>query len=218
MDFEDVLKRRRSVRKFTDQQVRQETIIQIMNEARLTPTWANAQETRIYVASKNTARIIRKEYEDASAKGLGLSDYSFTAKENWSDREKKAMKGFEKEIDHYMEENGISAADFFAGQNCLFNAPCMVFLTLPKDAATWSKSDLGAYEMMILMCAANRGVDSIVAQAFVKFPDIIRKHLPVPEDEDIIIGIGLGYEDEEDKINRFRSSRKSLTTTFMLKE
>ena len=115
MEFEDVLKRRRSVRKYTDQQVRQETIIQIMNEARLTPTWANAQETRIYVASKNTARMIRKEYEEASAKGLGLSDYSFTAKENWSDREQKAMKAFEKEIDHYMEENGISATDFFAG-------------------------------------------------------------------------------------------------------
>ena len=92
----------------------------------------------------------------------------------------------------------------------------MAFLTLPKDAATWSKSDLGAYEM--IMCAANRGVDSIVAQTFVKFPDIIRKHLPISEDEDIIIGLGLGYEDEEDKINRFRSSRKSLTTTFMLKE
>ncbi|MCR5626098.1 MAG: nitroreductase family protein, partial [Lachnospiraceae bacterium] len=46
MEFEEILKRRRSVRRFTDQQVREETIIQIMNEARHAPTWANAQETR----------------------------------------------------------------------------------------------------------------------------------------------------------------------------
>ena len=78
MEFEEILKRRRSVRRFTNQQVREETIIQIMNEARHAPTWANAQETRIYVAAKGTARMIRKEYEEASAKGLGLSDYSFT--------------------------------------------------------------------------------------------------------------------------------------------
>ena len=98
MEFEEILKRRRSVRRFTDQQVREETIIQIMNEARHAPTWANAQETRIYVAAKNTARMIRKEYKEASAKGLGLSDYSFTHREDWSERERKAMKNFERQI------------------------------------------------------------------------------------------------------------------------
>ncbi len=214
MEFEEILKRRRSVRRFTNQQVREETIIQIMNEARHAPTWANAQETRIYVAAKGTARMIRKEYEEASAKGLGLSDYSFTHREDWSERERKAMKNFEGQIGSFI---GDDYSEFIEVQNSLFNAPCIAYLTLPYDASTWSKSDLGAMEMLILLCAANREVDSIVAQAFVKYPEIIRKHLQIPESEEIIIGIGLGYK-ADDNINEFRSPRKSLTNILTIKE
>ena len=214
MEFEEILKRRRSARWFTDQQIREETIIQIMNEARHVPTWANAQETRIYVAAKSTARMIRKEYEEASAKGLGLSDYSFTHREDWSERERKAMKNFEGQIGNFI---GDDYSEFIEAQNCLFNAPCIAYLTLPGDASTWSKSDLGAMEMLILLCAANREVDSIVAQAFVKYPEIIRKHLQIPESEEIVIGIGLGYKADV-KINEFRSPRKSLNNILTIRE
>ena len=71
--------------------------------------------------------------------------------------------------------------------------------------------------MMILLCAADKGVDSIVAQAFVKYPEIIRKHMDIPDDEEIIIGIGLGYE-EECRLNEFRSPRKTLTNILTIKE
>ena len=58
----------------------------------------------------------------------------------------------------------------------------------------------------------------IVAQAFVKYPDIIRKHLDIPGSEEIVIGIGRGYEDEDDSVNKFRSPRKPLSTILTIKE
>ena len=214
MEFEEILKRRRSVRKFTDQQVREETIVQIINESRQAPSWANAQETKIYVATKNVAKMIRKEFLEGDEAGVALSDYSFTHREDWSLRERKAMKTFDGQIGNFVQNDYL---EFIEAQDTLFNAPCIVYLTLPNDASTWSKSDLGAFEMMILLCAADKGVDSIVAQAFVKYPEIIRKHMDIPDDEEIIIGIGLGYE-EECRLNEFRSPRKTLTNILTIKE
>jgi nitroreductase len=82
-------------------------------------------------------------------------------------------------------------------------------LTLPKNYTRWSVYDLGGFGMSILLAATNLGIDSIPAYELVKYPYIIRDHLPVPEDEDIIMGIALGYE-SDDKINEYESSRLDL--------
>lgn len=87
-----------------------------------------------------------------------------------------------------------------------------------QETYKWARTDLGAFEMMLLLCAANKGIHSVVAQTFVKYPDIVRKHLYIPENEGIIIGIGLGYAEEADRMNSFRSSRKALSTIVTIKE
>ena len=43
MEFTDVVKLRRSVRKFSDKEVENEKIEQILESARLAPSWANKQ-------------------------------------------------------------------------------------------------------------------------------------------------------------------------------
>jgi len=47
------------------------------------------------------------------------------------------------------------------------------------------------------------------AYELVKYPYIIRDNLSIPEDEDIIMGIALGYESDE-HINTFESPRLDL--------
>lgn len=53
------------------------------------------------------------------------------------------------------------------------------------------------------------GVDSIPAYEIVKYPDVIRKYMDIPDDEDLIMGIALGYE-ASDKINEYRSQRLDI--------
>ena len=52
-------------------------------------------------------------------------------------------------------------------------------------------------------------VESIPVYQVVKFIDVIKKFVNIPEEEDIIIGIALGYE-EDDIVNKFRSARLPL--------
>jgi nitroreductase len=48
-----------------------------------------------------------------------------------------------------------------------------------------------------MLAATDLGVNSIPAYELVKYPYILRDNLPIPEDEDIVMGIALGYESDE---------------------
>ena len=60
--------------------------------------------------------------------------------------------------------------------------------------------------MSLMLAAKEWGVDSIPAYEIVKYPDVIRQRMDIPDDEDLIMGIALGYE-ASDKINEYRSPR-----------
>jgi nitroreductase len=94
-------------------------------------------------------------------------------------------------------------------QHILFNSPAVVYLTLPKNYTNWSVYYLGGFGMALMLAATDLGVDSIPAYELVKYPYILRDNLPIPEDEDIIMGIALGDESGE-HINEFESPRLDL--------
>ncbi len=94
-------------------------------------------------------------------------------------------------------------------QKVLFNAPTIVYLTLQKGLTQFSILDLGALEMSILLAAKSHGVDSLVAYESIKYPDVLRKFCKIPDNEEIVIGISLGYEDDN-ITNKFRAKKLSL--------
>lgn len=53
--------------------------------------------------------------------------------------------------------------------------------------------------------------------AFVNYSDYLHKKLEIPDDEMILMGIGLGYR-TDDKINSFRSSRVPLDSMLVIKD
>lgn len=58
------------------------------------------------------------------------------------------------------------------------------------------------------LSAPNKGVSSIFAYAFIRHPDVVRKYIPIPENEDI--GIGLGYPEPDAPINEIHAGRVPL--------
>ena len=92
----------------------------------------------------------------------------------------------------------------------LFNSPTVVYITIPKNRTLFNLFDSGAAEMSVMAAAKEHGVDSVPAYELIKYPDILRKHMKIPDDEDIVIGISLGYEDKENVLNKFRSKRLSM--------
>jgi len=89
----------------------------------------------------------------------------------------------------------------------LYNAPLMVILCMDKTLT--SHFDLGMLAQTICLAAQGFGVDSIVAAGLTAHRDVLRRELEIPEELEIIIGVGLGYASGH-IINTYRSPRRPL--------
>jgi nitroreductase len=62
----------------------------------------------------------------------------------------------------------------------------------------------------ICLAAQGYGIDSLIASAFVAHQDVLRKELDIPDNLNIVSGMGLGYANEKSIINTYRSPRRAI--------
>ena len=147
---------------------------------------------------------IRKEWiSKYENKIKANSDIPSGHRADFSERSQSTMAKFSKQWDEFPKKDADECNPH------IFNAPTMVYLTLPKGHTQYSMLDLGGLEMCIMLAAKANGVDSIPAFSAIMYPDVLRKYLKISDKEDIVIGIGLGYE-EKCKINEHRSVKMTL--------
>lgn len=216
MEFKDVLTREHATRKFTDQRVSEKTVRKVIEEAQRTPSLLNSQPWRIYVAEGEVAKTIRKEHEEKTlANEEPHEEFDSLLNVEWDTFPSKNMATMSETLNYFLRGE---ADDFDQAQLKLFNAPVIVFLTIPKQSPAWSIFDLGGFSQTLMLAANNRGLSTMPAHAFVKYPEVIRKYLDIPEDETIGIGIGLGYPNKKATINNYKSKRVPLDEILKIKK
>ncbi len=216
MEFKYVLSREHATRKFTDQRVSEKTVRKVIEEAQRTPSLLNSQPWRIYVAEGEVAKAIRKEHEEKTlANEEPHEEFDSLLNVEWDTFPSKNMATMSETLDYFLRGE---ADDFDQAQLKLFNAPVIVFLTIPKQSPAWSIFDLGGFSQTLMLAANNRGLSTMPAHAFVKYPEVIRKYLDIPEDETIGIGIGLGYPNKKATINNYKSKRVPLDEILKIKK
>ena len=206
--FDNLMKLRHSVRFFEAKEIPSQTPKEIMSTALQSPSWCNSQTWAIYVASGKTLTEIKKIWIQKNNEGIkGYSDINPGHRTETSEKTQKNMNQLFKDIGELLKDPTMK--EFMDSQKVLFNAPTLVYLTLPKKRIEYSILDLGAIEMSIILAAKSHGVDSLIAYETIKYPDVIRNFCKVPEDEDIVIGIALGYEDNNE-LNKFRAKKLTI--------
>ena len=124
---------------------------------------------------------------------------------------KQSQQNMEAQNNAVMEfTNDPKLDNFMVTVRNLYYAPMVAYFTLNKGYIPYSVYDLGGFGMSLMLAAIDYGVDSLVAYSLVTYPNVLRKYLKVPDDEDIIVGIALRYEDEDKIVNKFRSTRLPL--------
>lgn len=148
---------------------------------------------------------MKKWIEQNASEIEGNSDLPSSHREDFGERGLNNMNQFFGEA---LEIIG-NPEDFAKTQPVLFNSTAVAYLTMPKGAPMWSVYDLGAFSMSLMLAASAKDIDSIPAYELIKYPEVLRENLPIPDNEDIIAGIALGYASDA-KINEFRSSRMNV--------
>lgn len=208
MNVSEALEARRSIRYFDGRQVPEETLRKIVSDAQWAPSWANAQPWKVYIATGKAAESLRAAHLAKAQCGLrGRSDLETGHRSDWGDKAYANMGHWSEDLSGFL---GFEAGqEFPMSQVQLFDAPALAYITMHRDSPEWSIYDMGAFGQSLMLAAKEQGVDSMPAYELVKYPLEVREVLPIPQDEAIVMGFGLGYADGR-RINKFRSDREDL--------
>lgn len=207
MSFKDLIEKRHSVREFSDKKIPKEDLEEVLTEASYAPSWENAQPWHVHVATGKALEGIKKEHLELADKGtISWTDIKPITPDDMDPYASDNVGKFTEELSDFTKGD----YSFFEDrQRHLYNAQALIYITVDEKAVPYMFYDLGAFGQSILLAAAEKGIDSIPAYEIVRFPDSIRKHLDIPDQEKIFMGIALGYADE-DRLNTFKPKRRKL--------
>jgi nitroreductase len=92
-----------------------------------------------------------------------------------------------------------------------FNAPVMLIFSIDSSLEQGSYLDYGMFIQTIMIAATDLGLGTCPQAALGEYPDIVRQELGLGDNEEIICGMSLGYEDKNHDVNSFDTSRVELS-------
>ena len=215
MDIEEAIRSRRSIRAFTNQEVEQEKISRILELSQRSPSGTNTQPWHTYVCRGEAKDAIVRDvcglFDKGEAKSYSEYDYY---PDKWNDthtaRRRKigwdlyGLVGIKKGD---RERTAIQARRNY----CFFDAPIGVFFTIDAYLGRGSWSDVGLYMQTVMLAARGEGLHTCPQAAWINFQEPIFEHLSIPNDQVIVSGMGLGYEDTSAIENTLVSEREKTT-------
>lgn len=212
MNTLEAVQNRMSIRKFKSDPVPRVVLEQILKAALRAPSAINTQPWECWVVTGEPLRNLSREMV-REAEGNIASRSDFILDEKWEETYLNRMRENGKGLFGIL---GIGRQDrekrkFFAlSMYRFFDAPQVIFVCLDSSLGVYSIFDCGCFTQTVCLLAHSMGLGTCIQHSGVNYPDIIRKHVPIPPEKKILIAIALGYPDETAPVNQFRSSREPL--------
>lgn len=92
-----------------------------------------------------------------------------------------------------------------------FGAPVALLFTIDRDLEMGSWLDYGMFLQSIMVAARGYGLHTCPQAALANYPRIVKEHLGIGDDQLIVCGMAIGYEDLSDPINAYQPERMSLS-------
>jgi len=93
-----------------------------------------------------------------------------------------------------------------------FDAPVGLMFTLDRVMGRGSLVDYGMFLQTLMVAARGHGLHTCPQAAWNAFAKIILPHMGAGDNEMLVCGMALGYADESDIVNTFRTPRESVAS------
>lgn len=205
---------RRSVRAFLNDPVRPSVLREILEVAARAPSGTNMQPWRVYVTSgetrqKVTDAILNSGIRPEKAEWDEYRYYPDHFFEPYLTRRRAvgfALYGHlgigRREVERMREQHDRNFV--------FFDAPVGMIFTIDRRLNTGSWIDYGMFLQNIMIAARARGLHTCPQAAFAPYHNQIRPVLGIPDEEIVICGMALGYEDTAKPENDLRTERAPL--------
>jgi len=208
MEFDSVIRGHRSIRKYKPEPVPHKLIREILDEARWSPSWANTQAWNICVVTGKTLERLRSVSE-APTQREAPAGPDYRMPHEWPPHLASRTKQLLDLRSAAAPES--TPAPLAGGLAEFYGAPCLLFFTVERGLTSgYVLFDSGLIVQSVCLAAHDKGLGTCIMAMAVRDPDLLREVLPGAADKQFVIGVALGYPDQEAPVNRFKRSRAPL--------
>ena len=213
---------RMSARAFTAQPVPREVLTHLLELAARSPSGTNTQPWKVYVLQGQSRDSLVQKVCAAHDEIRANPDKAAEYREAYDYYPEKWVSPF---IDR-RRENGWSLygllgigkgdKDKMHAQHQrnyrFFDAPVGLMFTVDKVMGRGSLVDYGMFLQTLMVAARGHGLHTCPQAAWNAFAKIILPHMGAGDNEMLVCGMSLGYADESDIVNTFRTPRESVAS------
>ena len=213
---------RMSARAFTQQAVPRELIAELLAQASRAPSGTNTQPWKVYVLQGHSRDSLVEKVCAAHDEVRAHPEKAAEYREPYDYYPEKWVSPF---IDR-RRENGWSLygllgitkgdKDKMHAQHQrnyrFFDAPVGLMFTLDKVMGRGSLVDYGMFLQTLMLAARGMGLHTCPQAAWNGFGSIILPHIGAGDNEMLVCGMALGYADESQIVNTFRTPRETVAS------
>ena len=209
--IDDAITSRQSVRRFLDEPVTKEQVQHLLEVARWAPSGTNTQPWKVYAIAGEPKRALSAEIlADYDANGDGKNrEYEYYPTqwfEPYLGRRRACGWGMYGSLGITREMKPEMSAQT-ARNYIFFDAPVALLFGIDRRLNVGSWMDLGMFLQNIMIAARGQGLHTCAQASLANYPGIVRKYLPVPEEEVLVCGMAVGYRDPDAPENIWRTER-----------
>jgi nitroreductase len=207
---------RRSIRAFLPTPVPRTLIERILEAASRAPSGTNAQPWQVRVVTGEAlgrlVRALEAAYDDPERETKYVEDYTYYPRRwvsPYIERRRKVgwdlygMLGIEKGDKAKMHAQHARNYRFF-------DAPVGLIFTVDRILERGSWLDYGMFLQGIMASARGHGLDTCPQAAFTQFHRVIAAQLDIPDSQQLVCGMSLGWADHEAPANRLHTEREPV--------
>lgn len=231
MEFLDIMQSRRSVRSFSDKEVSDETLNELLALSLESPSSSNSQPYKIAIARGNVAKEIAAELQDKFRRSNAINKQSLPKKlfsamtsDAMPDSDFKPILGkypgvFQKRrvdtgIGLYkvlgIKREDKKARDAHMEKNfAFFHAPVALFFFVDPRMKHTALVDAGIYMQTLMLAATDKGLGTCAMGALGIWRSPLDKHFNIPQEYKLVCGMALGYPDDN-VVNQYRPEKLTL--------
>jgi Nitroreductase len=201
---------RRSIRAFEDRPVPFETIYQVLDQARFTPSGCNFQPWEAIVLTGEPLRSLQTRL--LASQPDDPLEYDFSAPgahEKYQSRLRSLGAAMYASVGVARDEKD-RRADFVRDNLTCFGAPVLLLCHFPKFMKEPQWSDVGMWLQTIMLLLRGEGLDSCPQEYMGVYGRTIKAELGLDDDTLLFCGLSIGWREAEAPVNQFERERVPL--------
>ena len=210
MDVTEAVDSRKSIRAFLDKAVDDSLIKELLEKSSRAASGGNLQPWKIYVINGKTMNSFHKfQSEWTEPETPAYAIYPENLKEPYKTSRYEvaddmySLLGIEREDKEARFKQVLKNYEFFGATAAFF-----CFVDRQMGRPQWS--DLGMFLQTFMLLAREAGLDTCPQEAWAMKQESVTAFVEAPDELMLFCGMAIGYQDESEKVNELRTSRRPI--------